>query len=122
MPRGRRRPEDCIHPNTRRSGPGMSNRTRVATLSGTGRNNLGHRDDAAYPPNTLSFVPDGESSGGDMRRSSNLGRLTRYRRFESGFLQRRVCKLSVPERRTHRACTEHLLWIEGEREFTTFYR
>jgi hypothetical protein len=30
------------------------------------------------------------SSGGDMSRSSNLGRLTRYRWFESAFLQRRV--------------------------------
>src|SRR5215475_4885216 len=32
--------------------------------------------------------------------------MTRNRWFESISLQRRVCKLSVPERRTHRACTE----------------
>jgi hypothetical protein len=44
------------------------------------------------------FSVSGESSGGDMSPSRNLACVTRYRRFESGFLQRRVFELSVPER------------------------
>ena len=36
------------------------------------------------------FSVSGKSSGGDMSRSRNLDRVTRYEWFESGFLQRRV--------------------------------
>jgi hypothetical protein len=42
------------------------------------------------------FPSVGESSRRDMSRSRNVGGVARYRRFESGFLQRRVCKPSVP--------------------------
>jgi hypothetical protein len=43
------------------------------------------------------FSVSGRSSKGDMgRRPRNLGCVTRYRGFESGSLQRRVRKLSVP--------------------------
>ena len=34
-----------------------------------------------------------------MSRSRNLDRMTRYQWFESGFLQGRVCELSVPGQR-----------------------
>jgi hypothetical protein len=40
-----------------------------------------------------------------MSPSQNLACVTRYRRFESGFLQRGVCKLSVPSRGLGLTCT-----------------
>jgi hypothetical protein len=44
----------------------------------------------------VEFSVARESGRDDISRSRNLGHVTRYRRFESGFLQRRVRKLSVP--------------------------
>jgi hypothetical protein len=56
------------------------------------------------------FSAGRESSRGDMSRSRNLGRVTRYRWFESGFLQRGVCKLSV-----HRALPRSNQWRSRKR-------
>jgi len=60
------------------------------------------------------FSIDWESSGGGMSRSSNLDLVTRYRRFESGFLQRRVCKPSVPRERFGSLQSTKLRRSEGD--------
>jgi hypothetical protein len=47
-----------------------------------------------------AFYPDRRAIGCTAYSGVRLGRVTRDRNFEPGFLQRRVCKLSVPLLRT----------------------
>jgi hypothetical protein len=71
--------------------PGHTSRSRdapdrAANPAARTRGNLGSR------PAKVESVGDADYMG----HPRNLGCVTRYRRFESGSLQRRVCKLSVP--------------------------
>jgi hypothetical protein len=70
----------------RASGSGLSD----SPLEGTGFEPSVPREASAFPsPVRADFSGGGKSSGGDMSRSRNLDRMTRYQWFESGFLQRR---------------------------------
>jgi hypothetical protein len=54
-----------------------------------------------------------------MSRSRNLDRMTRYQRFESGFLQQGVCLYTEPQgrsRRVPRFCGGLLVYRDGRRD------
>src|SRR5262252_976175 len=60
-------------------------------LEGTGFEPSVPREASAFSsPVRADFSGGGKSSGGNMSRSRNLDRVTRYQWFESGFLQRGV--------------------------------
>src|SRR5580704_16483140 len=108
MPRARRQPQPGRRPDARRNHVPLVRTRRMLPLSDTALHTAAgsERGRRSSRPSVSSRGTRTILKEPETRRHKNRGHLARNRQFESRFLQRRVCKPSVP--REIRVAPEHI--------------